>query len=95
MVRNLVPLGGTEKFNTFWEQNIYIKDEKKDSEGLVYSVTELDKSDCKSRTLHRSNISYHYFPYTNHDGSPSNLKSNKPHTRKLAPQQASDSQFEE
>ena len=55
-VRNITPPESRGNLNTFWEQKIHVIDEKMDSEGLVYSVKEVGKSNSKKRTLQRNNI---------------------------------------
>ena len=39
-MRNLTEKGGPGKICSFWEQKIYRTKEKKDKDGLVYSVVE-------------------------------------------------------
>ena len=56
LVRNLTPREGCVKLKSFWEQKVYIIEEVKDPDSLVYTVKELDKPNSKSRTLHSNNI---------------------------------------
>ena len=56
LVRNLTPREGSGKLKSFWEKKVYIIEEVKDPDGLVYTVREQDKPNNKSRTLHRNNI---------------------------------------
>ena len=81
LVRNLTPRGGTGKLNTFWEQAVYVIKEKKDTDGLVYSVVEQGKPNAKIRTLHRNNLmSCHNFPisFTDNVRNTQNKYSNSP-----------------
>ena len=64
LVRNLTSREVSGKLKSFWEQKVYIIEEVKDPDGLVYTVTEQDKPNNKSRTLLKNNImSCHNLPH--------------------------------
>ena len=56
LVRNLTERGGPGKLCSFWEQKIYRIKEKKDEDGLVYSVVEEGNPKSSVRVLHRNRL---------------------------------------